>query len=285
MYADTSVLPGARQGELRLDGARVFYLEAGQGEPVLLLHGYPESHLCWRLQMPVLARTHRVIAPDWPGFGRSEPGRAPPRYDVEVERIGQLADALGLARFNLIAHDYGGFLALGYVQRQPQRVLRLALLNSRAHGTFVPAFYGFSLLQRTVARAAPLRWLAGRLPIGRLHHAAFRAERARGCFTPEIEAEYLAWMDTPEGREFYFRFFAHYHLPVRPELAPGLPSIRCPTAIVWGERDPYIPFATARELAARIPGATLCVLSDAGHFVMEQRPTAVTAALLELLAR
>jgi pimeloyl-ACP methyl ester carboxylesterase len=61
--------------------------EAGHGEPVLLLHGYPQTSACWRHQFPALSQRHSVIAPDWPGFGRSEPPATPPTYEAEVERI------------------------------------------------------------------------------------------------------------------------------------------------------------------------------------------------------
>ena len=71
------------------------HIEAGEGEPVLLLHGYPQSASCWRHQIPALAEHHRVIAADWPGFGRCEPPETPPTYDAEVERIGMLADSFG----------------------------------------------------------------------------------------------------------------------------------------------------------------------------------------------
>jgi pimeloyl-ACP methyl ester carboxylesterase len=60
------------RGETHLDGARIFFVEAGQGEPVLLLHGYPQSHLCWRDQIDALAQSHRVVAPDWLGWGEPE---------------------------------------------------------------------------------------------------------------------------------------------------------------------------------------------------------------------
>ena len=69
------------------------------------------------------------------------------------------------------------------------------------------------------------------------------------------------------------------------KLAAGLGRIGCPTAIIWGDRDRYIPFATARELAESIPGATLTRLTGGDHYIMEERPDEVTAALLELLAR
>lgn len=112
----------------------VFRVEAGDGEPVLLLHGYPESASCWRHQIPALAQRHRVIAVDWPGFGRSDPPDTPATYENEVGRLDCLVDSLGLRRFNLVAHDYGAFLGLGYVLRHPQKVMRLAVLNSRAQG-------------------------------------------------------------------------------------------------------------------------------------------------------
>jgi pimeloyl-ACP methyl ester carboxylesterase len=268
-----------------VDGRRLCYVEMGDGEPVLLLHGYPQSAMCWRHQFPTLANRYRVIAPDWPGFGASAPPATPPTYDAEVERIGQLADQLKLDRFNLIAHDYGGFLGLGYVLRHPDRVLRLAVLNSRAHGIFRPWFYGFSIGQRWLTTHRATAALTRHLPVGALHHLALRRYRKLGCFDTTVENEYLGWMDTTEGRRTFVEFFAHYHLPRIPWLAAGLKQISCPTAIIWGDRDAYIPFRTALELSQHIPGATLTRLRGADHYVMEQRPDQVTSALLELLAR
>jgi pimeloyl-ACP methyl ester carboxylesterase len=266
-----------------LEGRRVHYESAGRGEPVLLLHGYPQSASCWRHQIPALAENHLVVAPDWPGYGRSDPPATPATYEAEVERIERLAETLGLDRFNLIAHDYGGFLGLGYVLRHPERVRRLALLNTRAHGVFRPWFYRFSLGQRWIARHDRAAALARRLPLGALHHLALGRYRRLGCFDANLEANYLGWMDTPEGRRRFWEFFAHYHLPRVPWLADGLQSIGCPTAVIWGDADPYIPFATARELATRIPGATLIRLRGGDHYIMEERPDQVTSALLRLL--
>lgn len=257
-------------------------VDAGQGEPVLLLHGYPQSASCWRHQIPALAENHRVIAADWPGFGRADPPDLPPTYDNEVEYIGRLADSFGLNRFNLVAHDYGGFLGLGYVLRHPDRVMRLALLNTRAHNVFRPWFYQFSRGQCWAAAHVPA--LLRRLPLRRVHHIALGPYRTQGCFDDALEDDYLGWMDTAHGRRTFVEFFANYHLRAVPELAEGLPRIGCPTAVIWGDRDRYIPFATARELAERIPGATLTRLSG-DHYIMEERPDEVTKALQKMLAR
>jgi pimeloyl-ACP methyl ester carboxylesterase len=268
-----------------IEGRRIRYVDAGAGETVLLMHGYPQSASCWRHQIPALAASHRVVAPDWPGFGRSEPPATAPTYDAEVERIGQFVERLGLDRFNLIAHDYGGFVGLGYVLRHPERVLRLAVLNSRAHSVFRPWFYRFSLGQSWVATHGFAAAAARHLPLGAIHRVALRRYRRLGCFDSGLEAEYLGWMDEPGGRQAFWRFFAHYHVPRIPWLGAGLEQIACPTAIIWGDRDPYIPFETACELSDRIPGATLTRLAGADHYVMEECPDQVTSALLDLLAR
>jgi pimeloyl-ACP methyl ester carboxylesterase len=250
-----------------------------------LLHGYPQSASCWRHQIPALANNHCVVAPDWPGFSRSDPPSTAPTYDNEVERIERFVQQLGWQRFNLCAHDYGGFIGLGYAIRYPQRVQRLALLNTRAQGIFRPWFYWFSLCEHWIANRAPLSGAARHVPLGTLHHRALARYRAKGCFDTALEAEYLGWMDTPQGRQTFWEFFAHYPVPAIPWLSERLDTVRCPTTVVWGDLDPYIPFETARELADRIPEAVLIRLRGADNYVMEERPREVTDALLALLNR
>ena len=155
-----------------IDGRHVFAVCAGSGEPVLLLHGFPQSASCWRHQIPALAESHHVVAPDWPGFGRSDPPSTAPTYDNEVERIERFVQRLGWQRFNLFAHDYGGFIGLGYAIRHPERVQRLALLNTRAHGIFRPWFYRFSLCQHWIAACPALSAAARHAPLRALHHRA-----------------------------------------------------------------------------------------------------------------
>lgn len=272
-----------RSIEWDVDGRRVFGLAAGSGEPVLLLHGYPQSASCWRHQIEALAVNHHVVVPDWPGFGRSDPPATAPTYDNEIDRIERLAQRLGWERFNLCAHDYGGLLGLGYAIRHRERVLRLALLNTRAHGIFRPWFYRFSLGQHWIATHPAASAAARHLPLAALHHRALARYRGIGCFDTEQEAEYLGWMRTRRGRRTYWEFFADYPVPAVPWLGERLETIQCPVSVIWGDRDPYIPFSTALELADRIPGAELIRLRGADHYVMEERPLEVTEALLGLL--
>ena len=273
---------------VEVDGARLAYLERGNpdGEPIVLLHGYPANHLCWRHQIDGLAETHRVLALDWLGWGASE-RRLDLRfdYDTEVERLGRALDALGLNAANLFAHDYGGFLSLGFAERNPGRVLRLALLNTRAHASFVARWYVTFALNSLLGRLPLQGALARVLPMSALIRNGLRSEVRRGVIEPEVLESYVGWVSTAAGRRWLLHFSGDYSLRVRPELGQRLAEIRCPTAIVWGETDRYLRPEIAHDLASEIPGAELTMIGEAGHFVAEEAPAQVGAALTRLLER
>jgi pimeloyl-ACP methyl ester carboxylesterase len=130
-----------------------------------------------------------------------------------------------------------------------------------------------------------LRAAFTRLPLGTLHRRSLGRYLKKGCFDTAQLDRYVGWMDAPAGRRWLAHFFAGYRVAVRPELAAGLAGIRAPTAIIWGDRDAFCPLRNATELADTIPHATLHRLAGADHYVMEERPAEVTAALLAWLAR
>ncbi|GCB48360.1 N-formylglutamate deformylase [Streptomyces sp. NL15-2K] len=271
-----------------MDGARMACWESGpsDGEPVLLLHGYPASHRSWRHQIPALAREYRVIAPDLLGWGRSErPLHLRFDYDTEVARVGRLLDALGIETVNLAGHDYGGFLSLGFTETHPDRVRRLALCNSRAQSTFVPHWTAVFGLASLAGRTPVLRTLMARLPLVDIHRSALGSLVRHGIIDDELLDSYVGWMRTPEGRRWLVHFCSEYRVAVRPELRRRLGGIACPTAIIWGRDDTYLRPEIATELAERIPHAELTMLDEAGHWVMDEHPAEVTSALQRLLAR
>ncbi|MFJ8808107.1 alpha/beta fold hydrolase [Streptomyces sp. NPDC102490] len=277
-----------RPRTVTVDGARVACWESGpqDAEPVLLLHGYPADHRCWRHQVPALSARHRVITPDLLGWGASErPLHLSFDYDTEVARLGRLLDALELDAVNLAGHDYGGFLALGFAENHPGRVRRLALLNSRAHATFTPRWYAAFSLISLLGRSPVLRRPARHLPYAVLHRRALAPLVRAGHLDPHVLDGYVSWMAQPEGRRWLLHYFGDYRTPARPELRRRLRDIGCPTAVVWGRADPYLSPAIATELAGSVPRAELTMLDDAGHWVMDERPAAVTEALGRLLER
>ncbi|MBQ0888146.1 alpha/beta hydrolase [Streptomyces sp. RM72] len=277
-----------RPRTVTVDGARVACWESGppHAEPVLLLHGYPADHRCWRHQVPALAARYRVITPDLLGWGASErPLHLSFDYDTEVARLGRLLDALELDSVNLVGHDYGGFLALGLTENHPGRVRRLALLNSRAHATFTRRWYAVFSLLGLAGRSPALRRPARHLPYAALHRRSFAPLVRAGHLDPHVLDGYVGWMDTPEGRRWLLHYFSEYRTPARPELRRRLREVTCPTAVVWGRADPYLSPAIATELAGSLPRAELTMLDDAGHWVMDERPAAVTEALGRLLER
>lgn len=279
----------ARTASVVVDGARVACWEWGppDAEPVLLLHGYPANHHCWRHQIPPLARRHRVIAPDLLGWGESDrPLHLSFDYDTEVARVGRLLDALDVDdAVNLVGHDYGGFLSLGFTQTHPDRVRRLAILNSRAQATFARQWYAVFSLISLAGRTPVLRSLATRLPLAAIHRRSLMPLVRDGHVDAGLLADYVDWMDTAPGRRWLVHYFGDYRTAPRPELRRRLGEITCPTAIVWGRADAYLRPAVATELAGTIPGAELTMLDGAGHWVMDERPADVTAALERLLTR
>ncbi|MGA6206195.1 alpha/beta fold hydrolase [Nocardia testacea] len=282
---DPAARPAPAPYETTVDGARLCYVAAGSGDPLVLLHGWPQSHSAWREQIGPLSDSRRVIAPDWLGWGASARDTTLPcDYDSEVDRLARMLDALALDRVDLACHDYGGFLGLGLVQRHPDRVRRLAILNSRAHATFVARYALLFGAFTTAARHRLGRRLLATPPIHAVHRWGLHRYIRNGTFTPDRLEQYLALLRTPEGRRWYAHFWAGYQVRVRPELGARLSEITCPTTVIWGIRDPAIPLATAAELARHIPHAEL-VRIDADHFLMEQRADEVTAALRNWLRR
>jgi len=277
------------QKRIEIDATALAYVEHGPAgvEPIVLLHGYLGSHLSWRHLIEPLAARHRVVALDWFGWGAS--GRNPELaydYDAEVDRLRRVLDALGLGACNLFGHDYGGFLGLGFCQRHAHRVRRLALLNTRAHGTFTRRWAAVFGLVGAACRSPTLATITTRLPLGSIHRRACQPWLEAGIFDAASLESYVGWMSRdPAAGLFYTRFFRDYEVPPRPELAAGLPGISCPTAVVWGRRDPYLPLTIPIELSRDIPGAALTLLDGAGHFVMEERPADVNRALARLLDR
>jgi pimeloyl-ACP methyl ester carboxylesterase len=274
---------------LEFEGSHLSYVDAGprEAEPLVLLHGYIGSHRSWRHQIGPLSRGHRVIASDWFGWGDSgRPVGWDYAFEAELERLVRVLDVLGLDEVSLAGHDYGGLLALGLAVHHPSRIRRLMILNSRAQGTFNRTWYSaFGILSR-LCRFAPTAALLRALPLGPIHRRTLAPGLRSGLFDEPSVASYVEWMSNdPDGPAWFVKFMGDYRVAVRKELGEGLSAIDCPTAVIWGEPDAYIPAEVAHELARGIPGAHLTLIPRSSHFVMERHPAEVLAAMESWLER
>ncbi len=263
----------------------VHYLDEGRGIPVLLLHGNPTWSFLYREVIKALGEKCRLIAPDYPGFGYS---KAPPRYGFTPSEharvIAELIDHLGLRDFVLVVQDWGGPVGLNYAVDHPRNIRGVVVMNSWAWKASVPQTL-FS-------------WVMGGWPLGywlqtRRNFFA-RTIVPRGIWqerkrTPAVLEAYVKPFPTPAARYPTWVFPRHIRKSRRwlQQLESRLGQLSSvPAQIVWGQRDE--PGFRPREMhrwQRHLPLHETEVLDDASHFVQEDRPDRVIAAIHRILER
>ena len=134
---------------VEVEGVQVHYTEAGSGDPIILIHGFPTSYHLWRNVIPGIARTHRAIAIDLPGYGRSDkPLDIKYNFFFYEKLLNGFLDALGLERTALGVHDIGGPIGVFWAIRNQQRLTRLVMLNTLVYPemSFAVKVFMFSLM-------------------------------------------------------------------------------------------------------------------------------------------
>jgi pimeloyl-ACP methyl ester carboxylesterase len=278
---------------LELEGMLVHHVCAGSGDPpVVFVHGLGSAgYLEWRFNLPVVARRHRVCAPDLPGFGRSDQppdGYGIPLFARVVERY---LDELGEPPV-LVGTSMGGRVVLEVALRRPELVRRLVLVN--ALGVVRPSvglFYPLVVLPRVgEGMLHVMREALHRLPSGAIREGARRLGVA-GDLEQVLDDHYLVDLREMHATEGYRRAYAAtvralarreaYRAGV---LLDRLAATRLPVLLIWGEGDRLLPLERAREALDRLPGARLVVIEGAGHAPQSERPDAFNRALEDFLA-
>jgi len=267
---------------VEVEGMRLHYLEAGSGEPVLLLHGWPTSSFLWRNVMPAMAARNRVLALDLPGFGRSDkPLDASYSFRFYAKVLDGFCERLGLARLSLVVHDLGGPIGLYWTCRHPDRVAALGLLNTIVYASqswAVMLFVGASYLpgvRDLLVSPAGLRfamWLG-------IQDATKR--------TDEVMRGVLAPFESAEARRALVKAAHGLHPNGMKEIERVLPTLTMPVRAIYGEGDWILPDVaqTMRRVAQDLPQAEVTALPDCGHFLQEDRPEQIGELLAEFLAR
>ncbi|MDQ0249442.1 pimeloyl-ACP methyl ester carboxylesterase [Sphingomonas kyeonggiensis] len=267
--------------------------------PVVLLHGFPESHRTWRNQIPALARDHYVIAPDQRGFGHSSKPEGVENYtpDKPVGDLLALADHLGIGPFTLIGHDWGGAIAWMAALQNPQRIARLIIVNA-PH----PLVFQRSLFDDPDQRAASQYMTAFRNPdfeqfverigLETFFDQSFAKYTDAALLEPEKPA-YLAEWSPPGALTAMLNWYrgsavlvpAPGETPERPIwLDAPFPPVTQPTLVIWAMKDTALLPVQLDGLDRYVPDLTVVKIANAGHFVPWEKPELVTEAILEWLA-
>jgi haloacetate dehalogenase len=263
----------------------------GAGPPLLLLHGYPQTHVMWHRVAPALAGRHTVVCADLRGYGDSGKPPSDPEHAAYSKRasaadmVGAMA-ALGFERFRLAGHDRGG--RVGHRLDHPDRLEALAVLD------IVPTRTVFRATDQALATAyyhwffliqpgdLPER-LIGADPLFYLHWTLGRWGTGSGAFAPEALAEYeRCFRDPATIHASCEDYRAAAAIDLAHDEADLDRRIRCPLLALWGKRGlmerHFDVLATWREKAAGpVSGRAL----DCGHFLAEERPEETAQALLE----
>jgi 3-oxoadipate enol-lactonase len=254
-------------------GATVGYDDAGTGPPLVLLHAFPLDRAMWRAQLADLADSARVIAPDLPGFGESSPA-SPFTVDGVADVVAAFVRALGLPKVALCGLSMGGYVALAFARKYPEKLSALVLADTRAGIDDTNTRAGRDKAIELVKAQGTAALFAGMLPkvLSEHTHATNaplveRLKRIAARQKPEVVASALA------------------ALRDRPDANPGLKDIAVPALVLVGEFDAVTPPLAAANLSAQIRGSALVHVPRAGHLSNAENAEAFTAAVREFLAR
>ncbi|HUN48767.1 MAG TPA: alpha/beta hydrolase [Stellaceae bacterium] len=276
---------------LDVDGLGIFYRESGKAEApaVLLLHGFPTSGHMFRELIPLLSDRFHVVAPDLPGFGRSDmprDGRFRYTFANLARVIDRFTETLGLERFAIYVFDYGAPVGLRMALAHPERITAIVTQNGNAYEEGLSR--DWDSLREYWRKPTPEYRESLR--------AAFTPAAVMGQYTngvadasavspdgPALDSYYLS---RPGAQEVQLDLFADYgsNVALYPEFQKYFRDRQPPLLAVWGRNDPYFLPAGARAFRRDIDGAEVTLL-DTGHFALETHHREIAAAIRDFLDR
>jgi pimeloyl-ACP methyl ester carboxylesterase len=261
-------------------GARIRFVEAGSGPPLVLVHDYLASHVAWDDVLPRLAEKFRVIAPDLPGFGESEkppPSRYPYDFDGFSESLVDLVAALDLGRVSLCGHAMGGAITLTLAASYPHVVQKLVLVNPLVYPPKHPDAL-FRIAGVPVLGPLVFKQLFGRA----LFRGRFLGDVRTGAGAPSRRVDLLfEQFDAPAAREAAYATMRSM-LDTRP-LTASVPRVTAPTLVTWGRGHRTSPVEHGRRLARELGGARFEVF-DCGSSPPEECPEAFASVVSTFLS-
>jgi pimeloyl-ACP methyl ester carboxylesterase len=273
------------------NGIKLHVTQAGpaDGEPVILLHGFPELWYGWRKQIPYLVeRGFRVWAPDMRGYNLSDKPAGIANYAIAnmVADVVGLINQMGHEKINLVGHDWGATVSWSTAIAHPNRIKKLVILNVPHHEVFLKYI-------RTSPRQMLRSWYMGMFQLPRLPEAMMlrnggqagieilRSTARPGTFTDEDATRYIQAWQQPGAMTAMLNYYRAL-MQVRMEL-PADSRVHVPAMVIWGAKD----HALGREMAQ--PSVDLCddgrleFIEEASHWVQHEEPERVNELIGEFL--
>lgn len=252
--------------KILVNNVTLAYTRRGKGTPLVLVHGFPLDSSSWNEITPFLEDTFDIILPDLRGFGQSTTIESPYTISDMADDLAGLLDHLGIEKTMLAGHSMGGYVALAFAKKYPQRINGLGLISSQAAGD------------------APDR------KEGRYKTAADVAEKGVGvvaeAMTPKLSADlriqtFVRGVIEKQNKEGVIG--ALKAVAERAELTPILPSFNFPFVLIHGDADVLIPIDRSKEIKAAAPSAQFVELHGAGHMPMMEFAKETAQGLKSLL--
>ncbi len=285
----TSIESGWQHQFIETNNIRLHCVAQGQGELVILLHGFPEFWYSWRHQIPALARHFKVVVPDLRGYNYSDKPKSGYDLDTLSADIRGLIEKLGYVRAHIAGHDWGGVIAWHLAQKFPQMIDRLAILNAPHPQKFIQEIAGnMDQLRRSwyvLAFQIPglPEWLIQQ-NLKNFVNEVFRGQAVRkGAFTPEDNQIYQEALERPGVLAAAINYYRQLLAPQNWLYNWGQqPSpITVPTLILWGEEDNFLSQKLVEGVEKLISAPfKLKMVPQCGHWIQQEVPQIVNRELL-----
>jgi len=267
----------------QVDGLKLHYLTAGHGPTVILIHGYTQTSRMWRPIIPLLAENFTVIAPDLPGIGDSGIPKDGLDMKTSAIRIHALAKSLGVEKARVVGHDIGLMVAYAYAAQFPSETEKLAVMDA-----FLPGVAGWEDVYNNPAiwhfrfnGPTPEALVRGR---ERTYFDFFWNDFAADKTHSLPEADRVAYTSAyarPGRMHAGWAYFVSFQQAAKDFAELSKNKLTMPVLAIGGEKANGVVLGEQMKLVAT--NATMVVLKDTGHWVMEERPKETTEALLKFL--
>jgi pimeloyl-ACP methyl ester carboxylesterase len=274
-----------RPAVVRARGVDTFFMEAGAGKPVVLLHGLGATNASMLPPLWDLARDHRVLAPDLPGFGES--GKPVRTYDFAffAAWLRDFLDQVGVKKAVVVGNSLGGRIALEAGLTMPERIESMVLLCPSP--AFLRGRQAVPIVKALRPEMALVPMLLGHAQVAQVARSLFaRPERLPDGWYDAFADEFLRVFRTPRGRVAFFSAARQVYLePARGDLGfwDRLPDMKVPALFVWGEKDWLVPSRFEHHVTAALPLARSVVIEDCGHVPQYEFPERTNNLIREFI--